>query len=80
MDEDLFFPILIWVFAVVLITIVAFAIYDVVHHPTTYVMPNGVVCKYEGLTGVFGKATHEFYDCGDGVTYINPETYRVVRR
>lgn len=47
---------------------------------TSYKMPSGVICQSDKTTGGgFGGATHEFYDCSDGKTYVNPETYREVK-
>jgi len=41
-----------------------------------YIMPNGVKCYSDLITGGgFGGATHEFYLCDDEKTYINPEHY-----
>lgn len=48
---------------------------------TDYIMPNGVMCKSDMTTGgSFGGATHEFYNCDDGLKYINPEYYREIIR
>jgi hypothetical protein len=48
---------------------------------TYYVMPDGIECKVEIITGGgFGGATHEFSQCSNGKTYINPETYKTLKR
>lgn len=46
-----------------------------------YKMPNGIICKQSYTTGGgFGGATHEFRDCSDGKIYVNPETYRRLKK
>lgn len=45
-----------------------------------YLLPDGVICERNFLTGHLGKATHEFSNCSDGYTHINPEKYRRVRK
>lgn len=50
---------------------------EIIFTEERYEMPNGVVCRYDGITGgAFGGATHEFYGCSDGKKYINPESYK----
>lgn len=42
-----------------------------------YEMPNGVICEKEWSTGF--SSLHEFYDCEDGKTYLNPEYWTEIK-
>lgn len=61
---------------VLLLCVFGYAVYSLMEEELTdYKMPNGIVCEDK-----IGRSTLKFSECTDGKTYINPETYREVRK
>ena len=50
--------------------------YSIEQDSWEYEMPNGIICQD---SVEYGMRAHEFKRCSDNKTYINPETYIIIK-
>ena len=61
-------------FIILLIALISFSAYE--ESKTDYKMPNGVICKDK--LRISNRL--EFSQCSDGKVYIDPESYKEIKR